>query len=405
MASSVSTSDKSRTHKLITSTCHCRALTAAASMPLSALPLKIYLCHCSVCRHATGQLASTNVALPLPHPRLAISGPRTVYATSTGPNGLERCFCPTCGAFVYEDSPNEKKAGLYGGTVDRQHFENGDIILGGHLWTEETGEDGGLATWLKDMPRQGNSINQGDEIGDLVKRASAPNDNDNDNDNDNNNNNDKLHATCHCGGVQFDITRPSPLSSGGSGGNPPDLKVPTEQWLGKPRPGDPQAKPRYVANICVCDSCRLCSGFELQPWCFIPHANILQSNNNPSKQSDDHLPFNLSKALSDTEIEKNNTHNSLKSYTSSPNATRYFCKTCGATIFYRCASRPELWDVSVGLLEGKSGARVEEWLDWNSGREISGMGDCPNGELVEMLRRGWDVWDEDEMGNGGTVTG
>jgi hypothetical protein len=48
----------------------------------------------------------------------------------------------------------------------------------------------------------------------------------------------------------------------------------------------------------------------------------------------------------------------MKSHESSKDIWREFCHVCGATIFWHCNERPELLDVSVGLLDLK---RVPEW--------------------------------------------
>ena len=53
----------------------------------------------------------------------------------------------------------------------------------------------------------------------------------------------------------------------------------------------------------------------------------------------------------------------LKAYRSSRGVTRYFCNTCGATIFWTGESRPQLIDVAVGILDAEEGARAESWLD------------------------------------------
>ena len=79
---------------------------------------------------------------------------------------------------------------------------------------------------------------------------------------------ERLNAQCHCGGVKFYITRPSPASK--KVRSPfPDLLVPYHSspsansedetwWL---RADDT----KYLAGTCTCNSCRLASGYEIQP--------------------------------------------------------------------------------------------------------------------------------------------
>jgi hypothetical protein len=69
---------------------------------------------------------------------------------------------------------------------------------------------------------------------------------------------------------------------------------------------------------------------------------------------------------------------------------------CGATVFWHDKHRPELIDVSVGLLDAPEGARAVEWLEWwlarvsfeeDAGRE--GMGGGKEEGFVEAER--WDL--------------
>jgi len=57
-------------------------------------------------------------------------------------------------------------------------------------------------------------------------------------------------------------------------------------------------------------------------------------------------------------------HTLLTTYHSSEAAVREFCPTCGATVFWHDYERPDLIDVSVGLLRCSSGARAEPFLKW-----------------------------------------
>ncbi|CAJ2503617.1 Uu.00g110110.m01.CDS01 [Anthostomella pinea] len=63
-----------------------------------------------------------------------------------------------------------------------------------------------------------------------------------------------------------------------------------------------------------------------------------------------------------------------QAYRSSSGVVREFCDRCGATVFWHDGDRPELIDVSVGLLDAAEGARAESWLElegqerWRSGQ-------------------------------------
>jgi hypothetical protein len=197
---------------------------------------------------------------------------------------------------------------------------------------------------------------------------------------------EKLEAFCHCGTVRFYITRPD-----GSSRNPhsgfPDLMIPFKSgapeiknagdqkwWL---RPEDSTAPTHYMAGTCACKSCRLISGFEIQAWAFVPRSNIIfhiPATMNPAADtsgSDDHLvPLDFSALPA----------NILRTYESSPGVLRESCVNCGATVFWHDKWRPELIDVSVGLLDAPEGSRAESWLEWWRQR-VSFLEDAGNGRF------------------------
>lgn len=242
-----------------------------------------------------------------------------------------------------------------------------------------------------------------------------------------------LNGFCHCKTVKFHITRPN-ASSKLPRSNFPDLMLPyhsgsaqiqnpedNKWWL---RPGlrrdsrNDEALPvesselkRYLAGTCACRSCRLISGFEIQTWAFVPRANIffhVRDKNRGSTATESQPPRSLSEAGDKTEIIPLDfatlPPNILTSYESSPGVRREFCSHCGATVFWRDRWRPELVDVSVGLLDAEEGARAETWLDWWTERvsfaedarrdrteETARRAECLIGSLEEGLRR----WSEE----------
>ncbi|EXJ69004.1 uncharacterized protein A1O5_07939 [Cladophialophora psammophila CBS 110553] len=178
----------------------------------------------------------------------------------------------------------------------------------------------------------------------------------------------KLHAGCHCGGVNFLITRPNALSK--QCWSPwPDLIVPyhssssenredVKWWL---RANDS----KYLAGTCACRSCRLGSGSPIQAWAFIPKANLLQLDGKP-------LDYNME---------------TLKQIESSKGCFREFCRRCGATVFWHCLERPGLVDVSVGLLRASEGSRAMSWLNWWTER-VSFREDALDEMLIDNLEKG-----------------
>ncbi|MCJ1250456.1 hypothetical protein MMC30_007684 [Trapelia coarctata] len=328
----------------INAACHCGQLAVSIEVPTASLPLELYLCACDTCRHNSGHLAITAVLLPSNKRNLKVKGKAEKYATSDGPDGLFRCFCGVCGANVYEDSPNEKKIGLCGGALTKAE---GIVAPKCHIFVGDT-KDGGMRDWIPQIPAweawDSPQVGQ-DEVahaGDFIPRAKVPE----------SSLAEKLHCSCHCGGVQFDITRP----------NKESRKV--EALYHPKKRLCPDGK-RYIAIVCTCNACRQCSGYDLQPWAFVPMVNMEKPDGNK-------MDFNLG---------------TLKAYESSEGKTRYFCSNCGAKVFWKGSTRPLIIDVSVGLTEAPSGARGEEWLDWHTDRVIY-SGFAQNKSLVEMLEAG-----------------
>jgi hypothetical protein len=129
-------------------------------------------------------------------------------------------------------------------------------------------------------------------------------------------------------------------------------------WL---RAGDT----KYLAGTCACRSCRLASGVPVQTWAFVPKVNI---------ELPDGLPWTFASG-------------SLRQYNSSQGCYREFCSVCGATAFWHCEERPELVDVSVGLLRAPEGARAGTWLDWWTSR-VSFREEALDAPLIEELETG-----------------
>ncbi|KAH0831576.1 hypothetical protein FOPE_02910 [Fonsecaea pedrosoi] len=177
-----------------------------------------------------------------------------------------------------------------------------------------------------------------------------------------------VYARCHCGGVNFRITRPNILSRTCS--SPwPELLVPDHSPISRNREDVKwwlrANGSKYLAGTCACRSCRLASGSPIQAWAFIPRANIFQLDGRPPDLS----------------------MGTLKEIESSKGCFRDFCCRCGATVFWNCLERPDLVDVSVGLLRAPEGARVTSLLDWWTER-VSFKEKALDTMLIERLEKG-----------------
>ena len=338
--------------------CACGQVKGSVSVPTGQLPLRFDFCHCNMCRHQTGELAASFWTPPEDATDLVIEGSLTRYASS---NTVTRAFCGNCGAFVSFEDKSQSKPDLSTGLLKGE----GLLELQKHIFVADT-IDGGLASWITDIPAY-EGFSSGKRL-DVTTFHTLT---------DVHNKATELRAHCLCKGVQFKITRPNPAST--------DLSSPVSDLFsahidGGKGVGDDRKKwwlrangTKYLAGTCACNSCRLASGFDIQAWAFIPKANIWQANGEP-------LDFKIG---------------TLKQYQSSEGTYRDFCGRCGATVFWHNETRPQLIDVSVGLLNAEEGARAESWLEWKMDR-ISFEEEAQNKALIHTLSKGMHDWTNKE---------
>lgn len=360
-----------------------------------------------------------------------------------------RLFCATCGCHVFRrlesrlaaatsdnalitSGADERWAVATGviigldETREQVHDRDGSLIeYAKHINTAST-KDGGLSQFIR---RVGNSqeLDVVEDVTSLSGDSLTPEqEKPGDSADHVKERGDILNASCRCKAVEFHVTRPNTTSQLPRS-NFPDLMIPYH--TGSPKIKNPEdvkwwLRPafsldadehkaqssqngearRYLAGTCACRSCRLTLGFEIQSWAFIPRANIFfhirgdhtdLSNSEPDagKDTQEVVPLDL-ETLS-TGI--------LRSYESSASVRREFCSRCGATVFWRDRWRPELMDVSVGLLNADEGATAETWLDWWTER-VSFAEDAGNGRTGEMASNARCLIDNLETGLRGWAT-
>ncbi|KAL8762622.1 MAG: hypothetical protein Q9184_001423 [Pyrenodesmia sp. 2 TL-2023] len=347
--------------------CACGNITGDLDLQSSLLPVPLEFCHCSTCRHVTGQLCFQ--AFLIPHSTrssLSITGEPVALKTS---DRLTRYSCGQCGATIYIHDSGTGEDFVASGVIDKSE---GILSFKEHIFVGDT-KDGGLSSWI-----DGPSWTEWSEKSEIWKptentiveeRSTGPQDG-----------GEVLKCYCQCRGVQFNITRPNKDSSNVS--SPvPDVLIPhhlqssqtdanSAWWL--------RANgTKYLAGICACNSCRLSTGADLQAWAFVPKSNIRQ--------------------LDGKELEYS--MGTLKRYQHSKRAYREFCGTCGATVFWHCDERPGVVDVSVGLLDAEEGARAENWLEWATDR-VSFEECAQNKTLVSSISRGLRKWGAEQSGSG-----
>ena len=333
-------------------------------MPTRVLPLEFYSCSCLICRHVSGQLANFTVQIPMKCDPVNVRGKAKFYdAWNTS-----RWFCGSCGTATHSEGSDTHQT-VFSGVFTTSLDDRGIIgPLTSNIYVMDT-KDGGLREFLlgarayleaplisREIPfGKGMSIPKEQRLAQKEQRCT------------------KLCCQCHCGGVKFWITQPDEKSSEPSSPWPDLLKPYNRESSENPEDAKWWLRDngtRYLAGLCACNSCRLGSGFDIQSWAFIPKSNITMLDSSP-------FEFESIESLQRYEISKGN--------------YREFCGTCAATCFWHCDERPELIDVSVGLMHAASGSRAEEWLDWETGR-VSFKEKALNKTLVNALEDGLKSW-------------
>ncbi|MCJ1389940.1 hypothetical protein MMC18_002798 [Xylographa bjoerkii] len=308
--------------------CACTHLSLTLSLPPSALPLPLHFCHCTTCRHASGLLCTSLLTISTKDHPIHIHGTPATYSPSPG---LARYFCPTCGTHLYQARPSRDEIYLSSGALD----PGAGIVAtaGTHRFVGDA-PDGGLAAWLPALAAAGDSAA-------ASPSEAQPGD-------------ERLHCSCHCGGVQFTLRRPPP-----DGGFPPFTIQPENvAW---PAPG---GSGKYLAKLCACTSCRRSSGYDVSAWVYVPLEHLRQMSGEP-------MGFEVG---------------TLRRYQSSEGVWRGFCGVCGANVFWRGEERRDVVDVSVGLLGDGVGSRAEGWVEWLKG--VSYVEDAEGRGWVGELDRG-----------------
>lgn len=178
--------------------CHCGQFSETTQLR-GLIPVENILCHCNICRHATGALTLSGLSLASP-PIEAFKTKLTRHATS---EKIVRYFCNTCGTHVGYYVVQDDRWSVCSGAVDEvvgnikgrmesitTHEFVGDTKDGGllpcfsqtNVYMEHDGSEP-TSDWRKEMT----TIRTASVTGQSAKT---------------------LHAACHCGQVNFSLRRP-----------------------------------------------------------------------------------------------------------------------------------------------------------------------------------------------------
>lgn len=339
--------------------CACKRISGFCHIASEDIPLPMVVCHCTTCRHSSGLLCVSHISISPRSSILQIYGQPYQYRTSS----LIRFFCGFCGCSLYRKRENSQKVDLCTGALDSPDLTK----MHEHIFVADT-IDGGLSDWIpnankgKERQKESSSLNEVARLkpSETLQEISPKT--------------QSLKGYCHCRGVQFTVHRPSHTPS--INNVPwPDLIMPYHLDFAE-NSGDLKwwlraNNEKYLAGTCACHSCRLGSGYDIQTWAFIPKANLTQG----------------------TGQDLNYFAGTLRQYESSMGTYREFCRVCGATVFWHSDDRPDIVDVSVGLLDSDEGARAEDWLEWWTGR-VSFEELALNKGYISSLSQGLKNWGE-----------
>ena len=313
----------------ITARCHCSLFDHTFSLPQDAFPLKSALCHCKSCRRASGHIFATFAVIPLPHPESDFFKDLAKYDSS---KTLSRYFCPKCGANICNIEKSEWE--FCTGILETDGGLDGKLNRG-LLWVGDSG-DGGAVSWINGgksaglaCRKMGGRQSQDVTDGMLVALETLA-------ESKFLGRVDELEVKCHCHDIEFHLLKPNGRGE------------------------------RYGAGLCACTSCSKTGGFEITSWVFVPKDKVRASNGGSWESV----------------AEK------LGKYTSSPGVDRYFCKRCGATVFYNKTELDTI-DIGVGLLNALEGSRAQSLLHWNEdGANVAYPEDALDKDFVSKLTGG-----------------
>lgn len=315
MFTSISSEVTTRTFQ---ATCHCRGSTLSFTVPTCSLPIPVHFCHCGICRHTSGTLFTAGATVPEPNIDLSTLIP---YKSS---EHMTRWFCSTCGMCLLGNFHlgDTTKWFVPAPPVDAEekvwHFA-------AHLYVGSTA-DGGLATLMTQIG--GKEIELWEELAGrsalwhpaesrLKTRLDMLEPD------------DQLHARCHCGGIEFFVSRPT--------GDETSTEVDMN--------GVRKYKEKWPAMHEICTLFRPTISSFVVSWFFPSRNQITLVGGSPYPE--------------------NGIFGTAKAYKSSTGVERTFCSRCGAIVSDVTYERSHMVGIAVGLIDTKD-VRAEDWLEWKT---------------------------------------
>ncbi|PQK10120.1 hypothetical protein BB8028_0002g04440 [Beauveria bassiana] len=338
--------------------CFCGGIHFTLDIPVADLPLKAYLCHCSICRYNTGTLANmhANLAQGIEPNWIAPSSSKGLTSYLIPGVGYTPKSCSTCGCHVGAVG-NDDGTWTLATAILKEHGH--DIVkIVSHVFNKSAG-DCGLAGILTHI--QGKALGTWNPEDDQANAAAPKPKLEVGSDGQ-----ERLRAQCHCGGVSFTVPRPS-------------TEIAEHNYAKRfVSPLDPT---KWYGTLDICDDCRLINGTPVASWIFVP-INAIEP------AMGEHLMLGT-----------------IKTYASSEGVTRAFCSVCSATVFFLQHSRRyghvPVVDISTGLLRAPDGAMAESWITWRTRLSFESDGLAFDKDMTEGVVEGMRKWTMER--NGGEI--
>ncbi|PNY18826.1 DUF636 domain protein [Tolypocladium capitatum] len=343
--------------KTLEAKCFCGSVHLSFDMPVSSLPLSVYLCHCSLCRYSTGAPCIVHAQFPvglLPK-HLGESGEGKMTSYTSEGAGCSYVFCSTCGCHIGAVSLGRDQWTMATSIFADHGPENFRITL--HVFSKSA-KGGGISSVLT---RMGDGEMKSwdppdDDPSAKVVEAEAEVGEDGE---------DRLRSQCKCGGVSFAVRRPTQT-------------VLDDGFMSKLV--SPRDRKKWRALYDTCNDCRLTTGTHVVGWATVPLA------------------------LCEPKIDATLRIGTAKTYSSSEGVLRSFCGVCGATVFYSSASRQPseeqaVVDVATGILRAPEGPMAEDWLTWRERPAFAASGIRYDKHFSEALDEGMRNWTKARYGN------
>lgn len=342
--------------KTLEAKCFCGSVHMSFDIPVSSLPLSVYLCHCSLCRYSTGApcIVHAQLAVGLRPKYLGESSEDKMTSYISEGADCSYDFCSTCGCHIGGVSLGRDQWTVATSIFADHGPEN--FVITSHIFSKSA-KGGGISSMLTHMgDREMKSWNPPDDDPKakvVESKAEVGKDGE-----------DRLRAQCKCGGVSFTIRRPTQA-------------VFDDKFMSKFV--SPRDKKKWMALYDICNDCRLVTGTHVIGWTFVPLA------------------------LCEPKIATTLRIGTAKTYSSSEGVLRSFCGVCGATVFYLSTPRQPseeqaVVDIATGILRAPEGAMAENWFTWRTRPAFAASGIGYDKDFGEALDEGMKVWAMENYG-------